>query len=250
VIAQAQAEVEAAAKRVAEAQADLASKSNLTEDHPDMRAARLTADAAARRLHEANATLASLQQRRANGSVLPPSQAPPEIADKLRRIDSELAAKNAARGRAPSAPAEASTGPAANPAVTAVVELETEWQRLLRALNEAKADHDDLKQHAERAKLALEAARAQADERMAVVDPPYRPTHPSKGGRTNAAAAGVAMTLLLGVAYAGVRVALDDVLVDADDIETLRLAPVLGVLPELGGRRKARGKELSVDVFG
>jgi uncharacterized protein involved in exopolysaccharide biosynthesis len=248
-IAQAQAQVEAAAKRVAEAQADLASKSNLTDDHPDMRAARLTADAAARQLHEANAALASLQQRKATGAALPPSLAPPEIADKLRRIDGELAVRHAARARTSSSSAGEGAGSGPNPAVTAVVELETEWQRLLRALNEAKADHDDLKLRAERAKLALEAARAQASERMAIVDPPYRPTHPSKGGRANAAAAGLAMTLLLGVAYASARVALDDTLLDADDVEALGLVPVLGVLPELGGGRKAGSKELSVDAL-
>src|SRR5205807_5086201 len=67
-IAQSQAEVEAAAKRVAETQADLATKSNLTEDHPDMRAARMSVDAAARQLHERKLKLAALQQAKANGA--------------------------------------------------------------------------------------------------------------------------------------------------------------------------------------
>jgi hypothetical protein len=233
-IAQAQTEVEAAAKRVAETQADLASKSNLTEDHPDMRAARMANDAAARQLHEAKVKLAALQQAKVSGTSgapVDPSQVPPEIADKIRQLDAQIAARRvqSRRGR-PADGAELVTTPSMSPGVTAVVKLETEWQRLLRAMNEAKDHHDDLKVRAERAKLAFGAARAQASERMAVVDPPFRPTHPSKGGRTNTAIAGLAMALLVAVAYATARVTLDDALVDASDLEA-RGYEVLGVLP-------------------
>jgi hypothetical protein len=135
--------------------------------------------------------------------------------------------------------------PPASPVVTAVVELETDWQRLLRALNEAKAHHDDLKLRVERSKLALEAARALASERMAIVDPPYKPTHPSKGGRTNAGLAGLAMAALLAIAYATVRATLDDTLVDPEDLEALGVAPVLGVIPRIAPlSRKELRKEL------
>lgn len=254
-VAQAQAEVEAAAKRVAETQADVAAKSaSLTEDHPDMRAARLAADAAARQLHEAKVQLAALQQLKANGTGTPlseTSQVPPEIASKLKLVDAQITARRAQLARAAGSGAKpgAASAPQANlpptsPGVTAVVELETDWQRLLRALNEAKSHHDDLKSRAERAKLALEAAHAQANERMAIVDPPYRPTHPSKGGRTNAALAGLAMTWLLAIGYATLRVTLDDRLIDGDDVEALGVAQVLGVVPRLDPpRRRGPAKE-------
>ena len=240
-IAQAQGEVEAAAKRVAETQGDLASKSNLTEDHPDMRAARMAASAAARQLHEAKVQLAALQQMKASGAG--PSgdslAIPQEIADKLRQVDAQIIARRGqlAKG-AQGAPATSASGQARNgssptsPMVTAVVVLETDWQRLLRGLGEAKSYHDDLKARAERAKLALGAARAQANERMAIIDPPYRPTHPSKGGRANVAVAGVGLALLLAVAYATARLTLDDTLVDADDVEALGVVPMIGVVPE------------------
>ena len=39
------------------------------------------------------------------------------------------------------------------------------------------------------------------------------------------------MACLLAIAYATARVSLDDTLVDADDLEALGLAPVLGVVP-------------------
>jgi hypothetical protein len=246
-LAQAQGLVEAAAKRVAEAQADLASKSNLTEDHPDMRAARMSADAAARQLHEAKVACAGLQQLKANGAPpLDPSQVPPEVAEKLKQVNAQIAARRAlvkSRGAATTPPR------AATPEVTAVVELETDWQRLLRAMGEARSRHDDLKLRTERAKLALEAAHVEANEQMAVVDPAVRPTHPSKGGRTTTALAGFAMTFLLALAYASLRVAIDDTLIDADDIEALGILPVLCVVPRLEKRPARRSpKEVSPDA--
>ncbi len=232
-LAQAQASVETAAKRVAETQADLASKSNLTEDHPDMRAARMAADAAARQLHEAKLTFASLQQlKESGGAPIDPALVPPEIAGKLRQVNSQIAARRSQLARSQGASAPPSR--AASPEVTAVVELETDWQRLVRALGEARSHHDDLKLRAQQSKLALEAAHVQANEQMAVVDPAVRPTHPSKGGRTNVALTGLAAAFLLSIAYASTRVAIDDRLIDAEDIEALGLLPVLCVVPRLG----------------
>jgi hypothetical protein len=236
-MAQAQAEVDAAAKRVAETQADLASKSNLTEDHPDMRAARMAADAAARQLHQAKVKLASLQQIKAGAAPpLEPTSVPREIADKLRQADAHIAMRRAQLARAQAQPAGSASGdeaaPPASSGVAAVVNQETEWQRLLRAMNEGKSHHEDLKLRAERAKLALEAARSESSERMAILEPPYRPTHPSKG-RGNIAVAGAAMAWLLAIAYAAIRVALSDRLMDADDVEGLGLVPVLGVVPKV-----------------
>jgi hypothetical protein len=261
-IVQAQVETDAAAKRVAETQADLASKSNLTEDHPDMRAARLAADAAARRLHEAKVQLAALQQLKASGagaSLPDASHVAPEIAEKLKQVDAQILARraqvkprpaSAARSAdpEPSSSSRVAVAAPSSPVVSAVVELETDWQRLLRALNDAKSRHDDVKTRTERAKLALEAARAQASERMAILDPPFRPTHPSKGGRTNAAITGMALALLLAIAYATVRVTLDDRLIDADDVRALGVTPVLGVVPRLEAAPSRSSKEAHDDA--
>jgi hypothetical protein len=234
-IAQAQAEVEAAAKRVAETQADLASKSNLTEDHPDMRAARMAAAASARRLHETQVKLEALQQLKASGApALTPTDIPAELADKLRSIDAQIAARRAQLEKGRSTGGDAGTQqPSRQHVVPPVVELETEWQRLLRALGDARSHHDDLETRAERSQLALEAARADATKRVAIVDPPFRPTHPSKGGRANAAIAGLALTMLVSIGYATLRVTLADVLVDADDVQALGIVPVLGVVPRI-----------------
>jgi len=247
-IAQAQAEVEAAAKHVAETQADLASKSNLTEDHPDMRAARMAADAAARRLHESKVKLEALQQLKASGAQTPTptlTDIPAELANKLRSIDAQIAARRAQLEKNASAGSDASAQPPPRPPVVpAVVELETEWQRMLRALGDARSHHDDLESRAERSSLALEAARADAKQRVAIVDPPFRPTHPTKGGRANAAIAGFAVTMLMAIGYATLRVTIADVLVDPDDVEALGIVPVLGSIPRIKrvGEETSRGR--------
>jgi hypothetical protein len=235
-VAQAQGDLEAAAKRVAETQGDLASKSNLTEDHPDMRAARMAAESAARQLHEAKVRLAALQRLRSTGTQ---AGAPPlvssDVKNKIRQVDAQIGARRAQLARAApagSAPGRSGAGPA-NPAVSAAVQLETDWQRLLRALSEAKSHHEDLKTRAQRAKLATEAARSEARERMAMVDPPFRPSHPAKGGRMNTGLAGVALAWLLAIAYATARAALDDTIVEALDVEMLAHAKLLGVVPKL-----------------
>lgn len=238
-----QAEVEAAAKRVAETQADLASKSNLTEDHPDMRAARMAAEAAARQLHEAQVKLASLQQMKASGAPAPtPTDIPAELSEKLHSVDAQIAARRAQLEKTTPAASGAASAEAPH-AVPAVVGLETEWQRLLRDLGDARSHHDDLKMRADRSKLALEAARADATRRVAVVDPAFRPTHPTKGGRTRAAIAGLVLTLLLAVGYATLRVTLADELVDPEDIDALGIVPVLGVVPHIEPADPEKGND-------
>ena len=206
-LAQAQAQLDVAARRVAETQADVAAKSNLTEDHPEMRAARMAADAAARMLHEAHEAKLALVASTRGAAV------PPEIAERLRQLDAQIAARRAPRPR------------------DGMVDLEDEWQRLLRSSGDARARHDDLAARARRASLALAAARMQVTEPMAVVEPPALPTHPVRGGRAQVAAAGLTVAVLLAIAYASLRLAADDRLVDAEDVEALRLLPVLCVVP-------------------
>jgi hypothetical protein len=248
-IAEAQGLVEIAAKRVAETQADLASKSNLTEDHPDMRAARMAADGAARQLHEAKLAHDDLLQAKAGSGATggaPPGlgSTPPGPAEKLRQIDAQIAQRRGQLARS----RDAAGARPPSPEVAAVVELEADWQRLLRSTGEARARHDDLELRAERSKLALAAARAKENEQMAVIEPAVRPTHPARGGRTQVALAGLATALLFAVAYAVARAAADDRLFDADDVEALGLLPVLCVVPRLAPRadRSGRGARAAV----
>ena len=248
----AQGEVEAAAKRAAETQADVMSKqSSLSPEHPDMKAAQANADFAARQLHQAKVKLATLQQQlhvAQNPGAAPRSDNPyeaggsnPELIAKLKEIasqigqrEAELKSKGASALTAPAAPS-ASGAPAVLPPtpVSPLVALETEWQRLLRGLSEAKATQDGLRKEYEKAEMGVKAQQAAANDLMQVIEAAYRPTHPAKGGRTPVAIGGGMAALLVAILYMAGRVAFNDTLIDSADIEALNLIPVLGIVPKI-----------------
>ena len=114
-----------------------------------------------------------------------------------------------------------------------LVQLETEWARLLRGASDAKAKDEDLRKSLERARLKTSAAEMTGGDQMEIIDPAYRPTRPARGGRTNAALAGFSIALFAAVAYAFTRVLTNDTILDAVDVEALNLIPVLGVVPRL-----------------
>jgi hypothetical protein len=210
----------------------------LTEEHPDVIAAKLAAEAAARTLHDSESTLAEAEAQR--GQVTPvheaSTEAPAGNADARKRlaiIDGQIAA----RQRQDTHGSAAETSPLSEPPNQLVI-LETEWQRLVRAMAEAKGHQEELRQHAERANLQASAAQANSHAQMEIIDPAFRPQRPVRGGRTNTALAGIALALVLGLLYAVGRVVLSDAIIDAGDLERLGLMPVLGVLPKLSGPKK------------
>ena len=265
----AQADVEGAAKRVAETQGDLASKqSTLGPDNPDLKTAQAAANAAATQLHQAKMKLATLQAQKlalqtpaAVTADNPYDTAPApnaqnaqnaqnaELVGKLHDIDSQIATREAelkkqrAAGTAPTAtdPNATAPGPSGSAGVAAapvepvnpIVQLETEYLRLFRELTTAKSANERAKVSLERAQTAVEASRAAADDVIQIEQHAYRPTSPSKGGRTPAAALGMFVALLIAVLYAAARVVFNDTLIDAYDVDALQLIPVLGVVPKL-----------------
>jgi hypothetical protein len=112
-----------------------------------------------------------------------------------------------------------------------VVALEMEWQSLLKALGQAKSAYDAIAVNAEKARLA--AAGVKANQGMSIIEAAKRPSKPFKGGRANAAMVGAAAALFLTLLYMAARVAFNDTLIDAADVEALRVIPVLGVVPRL-----------------
>ena len=230
-----------AAKLAAASQSDLAEKrTKLTDAHPDVIAAKSQADAAARQLHQAEVQLATAQAVLSSGANPydpPPTSGNAELQKRLAAIDAQIGARRYAMQKS-SAPAAASVDgsvAATAPVTNELVELETEWQRLLRVLHDVKGEHDDLKQRLERAKLQSSAAEASGGDQMQMLDPAYKPMRPSQGGRTKTAMMGGIMALLLALGYAFSRVFFDDTIIDQADVEALRLIPVLGVLPKVRG---------------
>jgi len=229
-----------AAKTAAAAQAELAARRmRLTEEHPDVVSAKVAAEASARQLHIAEARLAAAEAESApsgSGSSEPAGTSS-DMPKKLAILDAQIAARQQQVARHP---ARASTSP--SEPVNALVGLETDWQRLLRATGEAKAHEEDLRQHTQRAVLQASALAAKSGDQMEIIDPAFRPQKPSKGGRTNAALAGIALATILSLLYAVGRVLYSDALIDAADVEALGVVPVLGVLPKLSARRAMRGR--------
>jgi capsular polysaccharide biosynthesis protein len=75
---------------------------------------------------------------------------------------------------------------------------------------------------------------------MIIVDPAYKPTHPNKG-RTQLVLVGTAAATALALLLSLLLALLDDHIYDRTDIELLRVAPLLGVVPRADGKRNNRG---------
>lgn len=207
----------------------------LSDEYPDVKEARsalsrsktlLTAADAAVREAEADIHMSA-------STVPSPGKVDVELLKKrLVAIDAQIAARRA--GHIPPKPAGSDAASAA-PDYDDAVQLETDFQRLLRTLQESKEQHDDLKQKLERARLEKARATAKGGDTMTILDPAYKPTKPSKGGKGKVAMTGGVMAVLVALLYAFARVLFNDTMIDAQDIEALKLIPVLGVLPKIPG---------------
>ena len=233
-----------AAKVAAAAASDLADKrTRLTDEHPDVITAKMTADAAARQLHQAELALAQAQAAQA-GAANPyetPAAGDATLLKRVAVLNGEIAARQEAvkHAQAQALPAgtDASSTLAAFGETNELVQLETEWQRLLSVLHDTRMEHEDLQHRLERARLSANQTESAGGDQMAVIDPAYKPMRPSKGGRTKTAMTGGIVTLILALAYAFSRVVFSDTLIDSADIEALQVVPVLGIPRTLVLRR-------------
>ena len=234
-----------AAKRAAQAQAELAERrTRYTDQHPDVVAARAQAESAGRALKAAQDQLESGKGTEPGSSAPPNAQTEQKLAELRSQIEkrqAELQQKSG--GVDPKRPAAEGKAAPESP----IVALETEWQRLLRTVADARAAHDDIERRAERANLHASATEALAGEQMEIIDPAYKPMRPARGGRTNTALAGLGAALFIAVALAILRVLMSDIVIDVSDIEALGLIPVLGAIPRVGDRRQKRRGASSVD---
>jgi capsular polysaccharide biosynthesis protein len=77
---------------------------------------------------------------------------------------------------------------------------------------------------------------------MVIVDPAYKPTHPSKPSRSLIAGGGLAGAILLAICVALALALLDDRLYDRVDVESLGAVPLLAVVPRKPKPKKKKGK--------
>ena len=223
VLAQLTAARDEAAARVAHAQQELQDKlANYTEQHPDVSAARSYLGVAQRALETASGRL---DRAKAEAQAT----APPTAASKS---SGPSITRTRTQPRTPPAPA------ALSPSGEAEVRLE--FERRLRGVRDARELYTQRRESLEKANLELSAARATANESMAILDPANLASKPYKGGRSKVAFAGGFVTLILALGYAVARVLLDDRVHDPGDLRQLGLRPPLGVVPRISSAPRGR----------
>ena len=216
------------------AQKDAADKAaQFTEQHPDVRAAKSRLRAAESRLQRAQDALAQAQATaRGLQPWSEPAPAPGVLEASLEKVNREISAYKRSK--------KSSAAPSAGEAAAWIVELETEWTQLNRAVAESRSRLQQLDDKSFKAQMAESAATSNAQ--MAILEPAYKPTHPDRAklGRTGIVLLGVVLSFFLGCLLAVAASLFDDHIYDRVDIERLEVAPLVGVIPRDRTSRKVR----------
>lgn len=226
-----------------QAQADLAEKrQRLTEEHPDVIAARNRAIAAGRALNAAEGALSDARAAAAEAARAEDDGADTgALRDRLTAVKGAILARERVLAKKGDSPGAAPPSvEASKPAPSGAVAVETEWQRLVRDVSEARNHKEDVAAKRARAELEASATATSGAMIMTVIDPAYRPTRPLKPNRTVLASMTLALSALLGILWAFARVVLDDTIFDATDVEAKGGPEVLVAIP----REPATGKEV------
>lgn len=227
---------------VAAAKKQLAEKSiNLTEQHPDVRAAAARVAAAEAALEQAEAAIAAAQPN-------DPAPAPaPIAASPDDPYDSPSATPTAAPAPKPVVAGDATVDkPKAKPRLTEdgepiAVEIEAEWSRITRDVSEAKARRGQLEGRLFQAEISANSEVSGYGSQMVMPEPATRGTAATTTNPKLLRLAGMGAALVVGILLAAARgILLDDRLFDASEIEALGLAPLLGSVPKAKVEKKKK----------
>lgn len=214
---------------LAQAQAELADKrQKLTEEHPDVIAARNRAITAGRAFGEAEA---AYEKVAASSRPAAPVANEARLREQLASVKAAIAARERvlqSKGSKGSSKKQPTKAPAPG---WAAVELETEWQRLIREVSEARRLKDEIAARRARAELAASATASSGSMLMTIIDPAYLPTRPVKPKRMVLGMMTLALSAALGVLWTFARVILDDIVFDAPDVEGMGGPNVLVSVP-------------------
>jgi uncharacterized protein involved in exopolysaccharide biosynthesis len=220
------------------AERDLSDKqARLTDQHPDVVAAK-------NRVRLAQTRLASAKEALASGAlILPEVEAPPateEERPKLQQRLSEVESELAAHRRSSAA------GQAARKSQLSdeIVDLETEWAKRNRDVTEARERYQQLESKNFVAEMAASSEETGQASQMVIVDPAFRPVRPVGGGRMKLVILGFMASCALGLAVVLGCAVFDDRLYERADVDHLAIAPLIVTVPRthaglLGG--KSRG---------
>jgi len=221
-------EVERARREVGSARRDLEDKqARFTERHPDVVAAQRRVTQAKRRLEEA--------ERTAGVPVTAPASTPEERAalrTELERLDREIAAqrRRAKKGERPA--------PSASETANWVVELETDWTRLNREVEDLTDRHQGIEAKAYTAEIVAASEVARQGSQLTVIEPASLPTRPAGAPRSIIVMAGTFVFGCLGLMLALGLALIDDRITGRYDIERLEIVPVLVEIPKPGGGKR------------
>ena len=217
---------------VQQAQRELADKqSQFTEEHPDVRAARVKLNEAQEKLKRASDavafSLAAQQQKSAAQQEDEGYIDRGALENQLKRINDEITEYKKRK-------ASAVTAPPPTVVTSSVLALENDWVRLNRELSGARerlSSLQDEERQAEEAESAAAAAAPARTPQLVVIDPAFVPTHSAPPARATIVVVGSAATLALSLLLALGLALLDDRIYDREDIERMGMLPLIGVVP-------------------
>jgi uncharacterized protein involved in exopolysaccharide biosynthesis len=217
------------------ARSDLNAKRNtLTDQHPDVIAAKNRVAAAEKALQDAEAKVAAsrLQNTAAAGAKLDPEAAKQKLRDKKRKIDAEIAQREKASTKAAD---DKSAAPApATEEATSIVGLETSWARLSRDVSEARDQMTQLERNYFRAQIEASSSLGGYSDQVVVLDPAFMPTRPEPPGKSLIVIIAGGLSFVLAMIVALLRALLDRRIYEEADLA--RIAPILAVVPRAGRR--------------
>jgi hypothetical protein len=195
-----------------------------TPAHPDVRAAEAAVQRATERLAAASSNAAAAPK--------PMAEAPPAAAPAASGTTPPTPAAHTFAARPPSPQPVA--GAAADRAQN-LVELETQWLKLTRAVTEARQRLDQIEAQLFRADIQVSSETGGHGVQVNVIDPAFRPQRPLPPGRLTLAAIFLAASLTLGAIGALIMAAFDERLFTARDLAGI--TEVLTEVPKGTGRK-------------
>ncbi len=225
--AAAEAEVSAARNELASANKELATAlTQYTDQHPAAIRARDRIVAAQGRLKRAQAAVPPDVET----TVAPATEEDRQkLKNELEGLEKQIASERTRDKGGAASPVDATTD--------WVVQLETEYARLRRAVTEQRERTEAVADSVFRAQMDANQKLAESGGRLAVVDPAFRPVKPSGPGKTLLMIAGMALFVMLGAGLAVGMAVIDDRLYRRSDLEALGIS-VLAVIPSGASKSK------------
>jgi len=228
--AAAEAEVTAARNELAAANRELnEAQMQYTDQHPAAIRARDRIIAAQARLKKAQAAVPPDVET----AVAPATEADRDkLKKELSQLDQQIASEQKRGGGSP-----------ADSSNDWVVQLETEHTRLRRAVTEQRERAEALADSVFRSQMDANQKLAESGGRLSIVDPAFKPVKPSGPGKTLMMIAGLALFTMLGAGLAVGMAVIDDRLYRRTDLESLGVAVLAVIPPDLSKQQKKQSKK-------